>query len=366
MSVFRLSFGLTDVLGGVMHSADNSAIARKLSLRRNVPATATVKVPIEDPAATALFPGLGRLKVWRSRTAAELASDPALGRVLVFYGQLPPTGITHDTYVGTSEGIYQDPRWRLNHMYLPAAYTATATGQGAILWAQITTQMARPGGSLLGMVQGQTDNSVLRDRAYDRGKSVAELVDEMTKVIGGPDVDFNPSETLGASFLGTFSSYARQGIDQPNAVFSHGPGLPTNFAGSEVQYGQATTAAAVQATGGNGADTFQAYSNAVASGLGLIEEFINESDAMTAATALSKAQGRVLENQTPRLLLKLKGITSEAPVPFVQYGLGDTVRVTDRRGAIRLDRAVARVEGIELEADVNGEVVVTELTVSVL
>jgi hypothetical protein len=74
--------------------------------------------------------------------------------------------------------------------------------QAQIAWTLISEAQARPGGALgitqgTGFTGGFGSTGVLRERNYDRGRSVAELIDELAQVQNGfewsigPDLRFN-------------------------------------------------------------------------------------------------------------------------------------------------------------------------------
>ena len=80
---------------------------------------------------------------------------------------------------------------------------------------------------------------------------------------------------------------------------------------------------------------------------------------------MARATGEVVQNQEPQQIISISNIiTREAPAPFIDYFLGDTVRVTARRGKLNLDRAPVRVEAFTIDVGDDGAANVTSLTTS--
>ena len=363
MTDLRLSFVLCDFQGNLIGEVDE-AVTRKFTRTRNIPATAEITVRLEEDLAEYLTPNARpRLKVYRSATAAELQANSSAGRQLLFYGLMPSTSCDDDTNTGLTTATFFDPRVRLTqaYTYVPVQYGAIY--QGNILWDMVRTWQLRPGG-ISYLVQGATDFSRTRDRNYDQGKELASLIDEMTKVEGGPDVDVNPIDSSGATVMGGFNTYAIQGSDRPNASFIAGPDLPANCQVKR-SYGKTVTFATAQGTAADGTAARQSYPVSVLSGHGLLESYETVSDASVAATLLARATGEVVQNQEPQQIISISNIiTREAPAPFIDYFLGDTVRVTARRGKLNLDRAPVRVEAFTIDVGDDGAANVTSLTTS--
>lgn len=73
--------------------------------------------------------------------------------------------------------------------------TFTGVGQGDMVWALIEHTQLQPGGDL-GLSPGTLDNTIQRDRVYEAGANVGELIDQLVKVIGGPRVLVNADKTV--------------------------------------------------------------------------------------------------------------------------------------------------------------------------
>jgi hypothetical protein len=353
LSTYKLSFVLAKSTGEPIGEAIRAA-TRTLQRRLNTPGVATVQLQLEDAMAAQILPGQSRLKIYRTPTAAELALNPAAPKVLLWYGSLPADGVTEETDSGLMTMAFQDPRWVLRQRFLaaPAAFTAQDQGLG-ILGSIITTQNTRqqtwltPGGT----------TGILRDRTYDAGKNVADLIDEMTKVISGCDVDVVPADgytTAGTRAMGSMNFYARQGTDRPTVLFYYQTRGGGNISGVKSTYAPILTSSTQQGTASDGTATAQTFTTATA--YDLLEKYDTASDASVAATLLDKASGVVYENSSLRRIVDIGNPTWEAPLPFADYDLGDTVRLTAKRGTLSLDRASMRVMGYDLAADQEGNV----------
>jgi len=337
---------------------------RSCAWRLNGVHTARLVLDLEDPLAAELAPGLARLKVYRSRTQAELAQNPALTRQLVFYGSVPAEAVREDAGGGTIEAVFSDPRWVLGSRYSLGTETYAATDQGLIAWNLVATQNSRPGGDTW-IRQGGVTTGVTRDRTYDR-RPVLNLLDDLTRVISGPDIDIDPrdgwSEAIPTAVMANLRVYAQQGTDRPDVHLVYGRGLPSNVETIERTYLPVLTAATFTGTGTATAGLTSTYNVATASPYGLLETVESEPDITVQATLDQRATGVVQARQTPTPVLTVGELTADAPRPWEAYYLGDTVRVTARRGAMRITGEPFRVHGIDLAVDADGREQITLIT----
>lgn len=365
-STYRLSYVLCNSTGQPASGELITAQQRTLSRRLNAPGVATVQIRMEDPQALSISPGLSRIKIYRSATPSELALNPAASKVLVFYGSLPVDGVSEDTNSGLLTAAFQDPRWVLRDRYIgysSAIYSQYLIGQtmdyGNIAAALINTENAKQAFWLT--PSGTT--GITASMSWKAGLSIASCLDELTKITGGPDFDVTPLDgwTIGNTRqMGTFTTYRSEGQDRPQALFylqqqvgsSGGNG---NITGVRSTYPPIYTASTAQVTDSLGVvqqQTYQLPSN----NYDLLEIYETPDHTYTASALLGKAQGVVAENSSPRRMVEVTGATWDAPLPLVDYDLGDTVRLTVKRGTISLDRAVYRVMGYDLVADQEGNV----------
>lgn len=312
---------------------------------------------LEDAFSSAIAPGLSRLKVYRSASPGELALNPAAPKVLVWYGSLPAENVSCDTDSGMLTATFVDPRWVLKNRFLTAPASFSATDQATILTSIVNTQNTRQQTWLT--PAGTT--GVLRDRNYDAGKNVSDLIDEMTKVTSGCDVDVFPSDgytTAGTRAMGTLSFLARQGSDKPSVIFFYqqtaGSSGGGNITGIKRSYAPILNSSTQQGTAPDGTAASQTFT--LATGYDLLETFDTASDAFVAATLLEKASGVVAENATLRSIWDVGDATWDAPLPFVDYDLGDTVRLRVKRGSMVANNVAVKVDGYDIDVDQEGNI----------
>lgn len=353
-----LSFVLCDSSGNQV-SEVGEAFSRKISFKRNLPGTATIVLDIESPLASYCDPTiLPRLKVYRDTTAAERAVTPSVLHKLVFYGYLPSENVQDDTSTGQTTATFADPRNKFAQYYLTTQQVFTHQFQGDILWGLIANIDGLSGGDVM-LDEGMSDSSVFRDRTYDVGANIADAVSQMTQVINGPDVYVIPDDS-GPTFLGIFTSESRQGADKAGVIFYHGPSLPTNC---DVQrtYTKTITYATENGVDPTGVAQSENAGSPGSSPYGLLMAFTTESDPMDAATLTSKAQGTVDQFENPQAVWQVKNITQDAPQAFIEFDLGDTIRLVANRGKVVANSVTLRVDGYDLSVSDDGTVNVTSL-----
>lgn len=343
------------------------ALGRTFSKRLNTPATAKVILKLDDPLSAYANPNNApRLKIYRAATAAELAANPAAVRALVFYGSLPPESVIEDAGAGTVEATFQDPRWILNYRYLSAPAVFAATDQAAIVYSLVTAQNSRTGGDTF-MTSTGVNVTPTRDRTYDAGKNIAEIINELTQIDGGPDVDcitFDGWSNGATRQMGQLIVYAREGSDRPNAVFAYGApspdgttgGLPTNVVSVKRTRGPVTTQATMTGTAIDGTSLSQTYGNPAGSGYGLAEWYETQQDVSQTTTLLEKAVGKVTTNQDPQRIYEITTPLPTAPLPLAEYDVGDTIRLNVRRGSFVASNVSLRVHGMDMTISQNGEI----------
>lgn len=362
-STYRLSFVLCKSTGEPVGES-TKATGRKLSRRRNTPGTATILWPLEDAFAGAVVPGLSRLKIYRSASPGELALNPAAAKVLVWYGSLPAENTIEDTDNGFLTATFVDPRWVLKGRFLAAPASFAATDQATILASIVATQNARQ--QIWLTTAGST--GILRDRNYDAGKNVSDLIDEMTKVTNGCDVDVFPSDgyaAAGTRAMGALSFLSRQGSDKPSVIFryqqvvgSQGGG---NITGVKRSFAPIVNTSTQVGTAADGTSSTQTVS--LPGVFDLLEEYQTSSDATITASLLEAAAGVVAENASLRSIWTIGAGTWDAPLPFVDFDLGDTVRLRVQRGSMIANNITVKVDGYDLVVDQEGNARTTPILV---
>lgn len=335
---------------------------RQIQQQLNLPTGFTITMRMDDRAYPfALLEQAPRLKVFRASTPAELAADPLTVNQLVFYGTLPSEGVQEDAKGGLAQLSFQDPMWVLNQRFVQTSTSFAQVDQGLILWQIIDAQNALPNGDTF-IREGSVLTGTLRDRTYDAGKQVADLIQEMTQVDGGCDVAFQPVdywELDGTDAMGTFNAYPQRGQDRPGALFVYAAALEDGTDGglkSNVGNMVRTRAKTItKATSVGSADT-QVYQNTT-SPYGLLEDWETFSDVSISQTLLDKSVGKVANAQNAPMIIEVSDPTIEAPVPLIDYLPGDTVYATCRRGGMAFFSLPVRVHGIDITIDQNGAIV---------
>lgn len=335
---------------------------RQIIQQLNLPTGFTITMRMDDPAYPfALLEQAPRLKVFRASTPAELAADPLTVNQLEFYGTLPSEGVKEDAAAGLAQLSFQDPMWTMNQRFVQASTSFAQVDQGMILWDVIDAQNALTNGDTF-IRQGSVLTGTLRDRTYDAGKQVADLIQEMTQVDGGCDVAFKPVdywEVDGTADMGTFNAYAQRGQDRPDTLFVYASVLEDGTDGglkSNVGNMVRTRAKTItKATSVGSADT-QVYQNTT-SPYGLLEDWETFSDVSISQTLLDKSVGKVGNAQNAPMILEISDPTIEAPVPLIDYAPGDTVYATCRRGGMTFTALPVRVHGIDITIDSNGAII---------
>lgn len=334
---------------------------RACTWRLNGVHSARLVLDLEDPLAVDLAAGMGRLKVYRSRTTAELAADPSLTSQLVFYGSLPAQGVREDAGAGTIEAVFHDPRWVLAERYSLGTETYSGVDQGAIAWGLVDTQNGRAGGDTW-IREGGTTTGITRDRTYDR-RPVLGLLDDLTQVINGPDIDIDPRDGWGEAsptrVMGNLRVYGQQGSDRPDVHLVYGAGLPSNVETVERSRLPVITEATITGTTEGTAPLESTYTVAAGSAYGLLESVESDPDLSVQSTLDQKVTGLVQARQAPVQVLSVGDLTADAPRPWEAFYLGDTVRVTARRGALQVNAEPFRIHGIEISIDPDGREQIT-------
>lgn len=210
-----LAWRVCDLQGRTLASV-RDRLASSVTVPVNDLRSGTLTLSVETPAAAAIRPLTTLLK-------ASYQGTPVLTGV-VQEARYPPAS-------GTVEVNALGVEWRLACSYLdpPApqgtayVFTRTAVDQGLIIrdlvnvtagkWAAVT------GGPPFGILVQDSliEVSRLRDRSYEPGQQVWDAIVNLTGVLGGPDVEFDPVDQTDG-LLARLRVYARQGRDQTAVV----------------------------------------------------------------------------------------------------------------------------------------------------
>ena len=348
-----------------------SALERNVTFQVNGVHTASMKVRLGDTLAPELQVGLSRMRVYRDYTTVEVLANPALSgtRQLVFYGYLPAPNMMWDAAGEFIQCVFTDPRAVLQKRFTspsaPATLeTYTATDQGSILWGLVNTQNGRAGGDPW-IRQGGTATSTVRTVTYDR-RRVSDAFQDMVRFVDGPDIDIDPVDGYATGLgmvMGNLRVYPRQGSDRPNAAFTYGTQLGSNVENIRLAYRDVITQATVVGTdASNGATVTDTYGSPATSAYGLHEDYVSDADKTSLQFVQFRARGIVEALKVPREIITLDRPSLEAPQPFRDYTLGDTIRVHCRKGAMVLNDRKLRVHRIDIKLDQEGDPDITLTT----
>jgi hypothetical protein len=233
-----------------------------------------------------------------------------------------------------------DYRAVLDPRLIHTALTFTGVDQSAIAWALITDTQGRTGGNL-GITRGLGQTTgILRDRTYEDGKSVGELITQLSEVSNGFDWDITPD-------LAFDVHYPQRGTDR--GVVLDYRGTVKGFSRTPGQY-----ANVVRVSGADGvAPVVREVADLASRPEGRVEAQFGFPDVTQGATLAQKAD---------RLLAELSAAEPSYTVKLKTWGgpgdlwLGDPVQLVVRSG--RLDElSVRRV--VEVDVDINNSGVET-------
>ena len=325
------------------------ASARMLDYQLNGVHTAGVTVPLTGATARFLAPGQTRMEVWR-----EVGDGT---NQMVFWGEVPASAVKMDAAADTMELVFKDPRWRWEHMY------TTIWGAGPPLdafdfiiallveWADINYM-----GPGWGVGDGFHDTGLVTVTDQLTVEKISDRIGSLTRQVDGPDVDV--SFGTGAPLIDVWNG---MGSSKPDAVFRYGfsaggATLDSNVRGLVVSYTDPFNNIQTSWTNheGRNPSTGWEQNEAAAQIYGTLQKHVTVSETITDDQGAFIHAGAQAALILPRMIIEIKGLTYDAPTPFDDFYLGDTVYVTAGKGALQIDGAGLRVHGIHLDIDQEG------------
>jgi hypothetical protein len=299
------------------------ARARRVSFALDDAATATFTIPGRHPQAALVDELETDLVVARNGSAIFLgrvnASDDQIGA---------------DAHDVTFSAV--DYRGMLDRrMIWPGSRKAfTATDQGLIVKA-LVDDTQRLG--TLRLTFGNMATGVLRDRTYDDGQTIGELIGNLGRCIGGFEWDVSPTRQLRIF-------YPQRGNPVP-WVLEYGANVTdvrrtvqsSDFANA-IRY--------------SGADTIAATTRTVAPGIeGRFERQFGDPDIKLAPTLAQNADAKIVETST--IVPSYDVTLLPGAYDLARAWLGDTVRLLVRSGRLDVDTSY-RITGVDVELDDEG------------
>jgi hypothetical protein len=180
------------------------------------------------------------------------------------------------------------------------------TAQGSILW-DVLEQDQLKFGRALGIRQGTTESSIIRDRTYEYS-NIKNVFTNMGDVINGCDFSFVPETTA----QGIFTGY-RLDSALPNAVLrTNLPPIITGVSSNVISYKAKSAADIVNAVIVKGAGTGEEYITAEAEDtasqntFGVVEKVVSKTDVQEKQTLQQWADGIVEEERYSTYIIEFE------------------------------------------------------------
>lgn len=206
-----------------------------------------------------------------------------------------------------------------------------------------------------GIVIGDVELTEPRDVTYEPRKRIADGVLDLADAFDFEVVPLADTSGQGAD-LGRFDAWVRQGIDRPEAVFGYGAGTVGNC--DDATRTTQRPRNRVYVTGDEGLVGFaespvSVLKHGVWAHVEAMSDVINASVLDARARALLQPDPIRTVTFTPDPTNVDGDGTAITPRPWLDYWLGDTVRVSVRKGSFSYDGS-PRIDGIDLTIDDEG------------
>lgn len=325
------------------------ASSRALDYQLNGVHSASVTVPLTGQTAAFIMPGRTVLEVWRT--------VPGFANQMVFWGEVPASAVKMTAAADTMEVVFKDPRWRWEHMYTTPFYSGGTWDAAAFVWQLVLEWNDINFWSVWPCSQGFADTGLIQVPDQLTAEKFSDRIGSLTMQVDGPDVDV--SFSTGVPLIDVWNG---MGAVKHDAVFRYGFGsggapLDSNIRDLLVSYtdpfNNIATSWTDAATGKPNGTGWDANMDAGAI-YGTLQKSVTVSEAVTNDQGLFIHQGAKAALVLPRMIVEVKGLTHEAPAPFDDFYLGDTVYVTAGKGALQVNGEGLRVHGIHMDVDQEG------------
>ncbi len=340
---FALLAGGTEVASGWPVLADlSSATSRRVSLR--VDGESSISFSLNGLAPDAVFVEELRSDVVAYRNDAPVLRTRVTGTQDGLGAQghsVSVTSVDYRTLLGRRLLFAGDPELTAWSTTIPNP----AVDQRAIAWGLIARTQARTGGNL-GITDGSTATGVLRNRTYEPGSSVGELITNLSRVANGFDWEIDPGLV--------FRLYYPQRGGDTGYLLDWG-GVVTSVNRS-VSAGQFTNR--LRFNGGQQTDsgglTIDAPTAEAVSAIGIEGSWeTNLADSQVIdQTAANERAAYELAERAQILPSYTVGLNSELWSPD-EFWLGDTGRLAIQSGRLDIDTDV-RCIGLDFDIDNDG------------
>lgn len=337
---------------GALLTTLSEAFDRRLSFGRNRIPEVSFALDSEDEDAQVLEDALANsTPILRCSRDEEQASGPDVARVLRFAGIIP---IAEEEAGAEAivRPLAKGPLARLDEWPSADLRDFPFVDAGQIAWALIADANAE---APTGIVQGTIQTTVARDVTYER-RAVGPAIAELSELDGGYDYEVAALDQ-GAT-LGRFDVFASQGTYRKSAVFGYGAGTVANVTSAKRLTRPPRNWVLV--IGDEGVSQLRTDPLSIAR-FGRWPHVATMSDVIEADVLGAKAQGLI--QPTPIRIVEFTPDPALAPVPLTDYGIGDGVALSIRRGSFRFD-GTPRIDSIEIALDSGGDEAEHTITVA--
>lgn len=333
--------------GEAMEVVDASS--RSLDYQLNGVHTATITVPLTSSTAGFIAPGQTRLEVWR--TVGDGTNQ------MVFWGEVPSSAVMMNAADDKMTAVFKDPRWRWEHMYTTMFGSGTPWEVSDFIWQLVVEWDDTNYWTMWPCGQGYMATGLMQVLDSTTIEKFSDRIGALTTHVDGPDVDV--SFGTGAPLL---DIWGRMGSAKPDAVFRYGfaadgSTLDSNVRDLSVTYTDpfnSINTSWTDSVTGQGKSTLWDPNLEAGAIYGSLQKMVVVSESVTDSQALFIHEGAKGALVLPRMIIEVKGLTYDAPEPFNDFYLGDTVFLTAGKGALRVDGAGLRIHGIHIDVDQEG------------
>ncbi len=333
---------------GVFTQARN----RKLSVVLNRSGTFSCSMPLDHSETSALrtsTPYLGAVEVFKNKTSIWSGFLQNIDDDFV-------SGTRNLTYVGWGE--------LLRKRFISTA-TTLSDDISNIASAAISSTNAN---WYTGIVLGSAFQVGLTvSRTLNPGDNIADLLQQMSDVENGYDYQFYIQRDPFLQPLAPIIEYLiipKTGSSKPNAIFE----LGRNVLAMNRSYDGTALANFVQVNGSSSVAPGAAWEQQSLETYGLLQDWITLGDVNSNDVLNAYANVEVMLRRNGKAMWQLTPVPSDGsgrvPEPFINYGLGDIIYVTAKRGAFNEQKIALRVFGYDIEIGDDGSERVTNFQVS--
>lgn len=225
------------------------------------------------------------------------------------------------------------------------------------LVATVNAQTDTDGGAQPTHLGFQVANDTqVRTRAYKRGQSFGQAVQELVDIENGLDIKVDPQTRLISTYPPTFF------VDRTDVMFGYGV-EPFNLANAPQSDDGSSTVERVNAVGSNGVIVAADDPVAIAAhGGSMREAWESLSNVSDAGIIGAYANAELVYRRYGSITYDLKPLSyGEIPRLYDDFELGDKVYLSIDAGALRVDNQAVRVFSVTIDGDAQGNEVISAI-----